>query len=64
MIELAIGGARSGKSGYAERQACDARLSVTYIAHHRSRRPAALRFGLPANEDEWGRLTAALEEIA
>lgn len=55
MIELVIGGARSGKSVYAEAQAQDSGLRVTYIAtaqaqdaemqrrvaHHRARRPAA-----------------------
>ncbi|HLA36268.1 MAG TPA: bifunctional adenosylcobinamide kinase/adenosylcobinamide-phosphate guanylyltransferase [Rhodocyclaceae bacterium] len=54
MIELVIGGARSGKSSYAERQARDSGLAVRYIAtaqshdaemerriaHHRARRPA------------------------
>ncbi|MDP1652558.1 MAG: bifunctional adenosylcobinamide kinase/adenosylcobinamide-phosphate guanylyltransferase [Rhodocyclaceae bacterium] len=57
MIELVIGGARSGKSGFAERQALDSGLRVTYIAtgeardeemtariaHHRTRRPADWR---------------------
>lgn len=57
MIELVIGGARSGKSSYAERQAQDSGLAVTYvatceardeemdarIAHHRDRRPAGWR---------------------
>jgi adenosylcobinamide kinase/adenosylcobinamide-phosphate guanylyltransferase len=55
MIELIIGGARSGKSTFAERQARESGLRVTYvatgeardeemdarIAHHRERRPAA-----------------------
>ena len=57
MIELIIGGARSGKSTFAERQARDSSLRVTYIAtceardeemitriaHHRERRPAEWR---------------------
>ncbi len=54
MIELVIGGARSGKSAHAERQAAESGLRVSYIAtaqaqdaemerriaHHRARRPA------------------------
>lgn len=54
MIELVLGGARSGKSRYAEQQAIDSGLPVLYlataeagdaemrarIAHHRQRRPA------------------------
>lgn len=54
MIELVLGGARSGKSRYAEQQAIASGLKVIYvataeagddemrgrIAHHRSRRPA------------------------
>jgi adenosylcobinamide kinase/adenosylcobinamide-phosphate guanylyltransferase len=57
MIHLVIGGARSGKSTYAERQARESGLAVTYIAtceardqemneriaHHRDRRPAEWR---------------------
>jgi adenosylcobinamide kinase/adenosylcobinamide-phosphate guanylyltransferase len=54
MIELVIGGARSGKSAHAEKQAAESGLRVSYIAtaqvrdaemerriaHHRARRPA------------------------
>jgi adenosylcobinamide kinase / adenosylcobinamide-phosphate guanylyltransferase len=57
MIHLIIGGARSGKSSYAERQARESGLAVTYIAtcearddemseriaHHRERRPPEWR---------------------
>ncbi len=57
MIELVIGGARSGKSAWAEGRARDGGLPVTYIAtaraedaemarrvaHHRARRPADWR---------------------
>lgn len=57
MIHLVIGGARSGKSTFAERQARESGLRVTYIAtceprdeemttriaHHRERRPAGWR---------------------
>ena len=55
MIELVLGGARSGKSRYAEQQAIASELPVLYLAtaeagdsemqarieHHRLRRPAA-----------------------
>lgn len=64
MKELVIGGARSGKSAWAERQARESGLRVTYFAtaqaldaemqrrveHHRARRPA-----------EWGCIEAPLE---
>ncbi|MDP2795536.1 MAG: bifunctional adenosylcobinamide kinase/adenosylcobinamide-phosphate guanylyltransferase [Sulfurisoma sp.] len=57
MIELVIGGARSGKSAFAERRADASGLRVVYVAtaqardtemerrvaHHRARRPAAWR---------------------
>lgn len=57
MIELVLGGARSGKSRYAEQQAHDSDLEVVYIAtaeagdgemktrieHHRHRRPVTWR---------------------
>lgn len=53
-ISLILGGARSGKSAYAERLASESRLPVTYVAtaqvydtefgdrvaHHKQRRPA------------------------
>lgn len=55
MLELILGGARSGKSRLAEQRAADSGLAVCYIAtaqaldgemdsrieHHRARRPAA-----------------------
>jgi adenosylcobinamide kinase / adenosylcobinamide-phosphate guanylyltransferase len=57
MLQLILGGARSGKSRLAEKLATDSRLPVTYIAtsqpldgemservaHHRARRPAEWR---------------------
>ncbi|MDD2759489.1 MAG: bifunctional adenosylcobinamide kinase/adenosylcobinamide-phosphate guanylyltransferase [Methylomonas sp.] len=57
MIELVLGGARSGKSRYAEQQASASGLPVLYLAtaeagdgemlvrirHHRERRPSAWR---------------------
>lgn len=73
MIEFVIGGARSGKSAYAERQASASGLPVVYlatgeagddemaarIAHHRARRPAGW-----ACVEEPVRLAAALEAQA
>ncbi len=69
MIELIIGGARSGKSAYAETRALESGLRVVYvatahaqvgdaemerrIAHHRARRPVA-----------WGSVEAPLELAA
>jgi len=64
MKELVIGGARSGKSAWAERLAHESELRVTYVAtahaldaemqrrvdHHRARRPK-----------EWGCIEAPLE---
>lgn len=64
MKELVIGGARSGKSAWAERQARESGLRVSYFAtaqalddemrrrveHHRARRPA-----------EWGCVEAPIE---
>lgn len=64
MAELILGGARSGKSRLAERQAADSGLAVVYIAtsqpldgemnarvaHHRARRP-----------DHWGLVEEPVE---
>ncbi|WP_346840783.1 bifunctional adenosylcobinamide kinase/adenosylcobinamide-phosphate guanylyltransferase [Metapseudomonas otitidis] len=64
MAELILGGARSGKSRLAERQAADSGLTVVYIAtsqpldgemsarvaHHRARRP-----------DHWGLVEEPVE---
>lgn len=64
MAELILGGARSGKSRLAERQAADSALAVVYIAtsqpldgemsdrvaHHRARRP-----------DHWGLVEEPVE---
>ena len=64
MLQLILGGARSGKSRLAEKLAADSGLAVTYIAtsqpldgemnarvaHHRARRPA-----------EWGLIEEPLE---
>ena len=64
MLELILGGARSGKSRLAEKLASDGQLQVTYIAtsqaldgemsariqHHRQRRPA-----------DWGLVEEPLE---
>ncbi|MDY0832652.1 bifunctional adenosylcobinamide kinase/adenosylcobinamide-phosphate guanylyltransferase [Pseudomonas sp. SED1] len=64
MLQLILGGARSGKSRLAEKLATDSGLSVTYIAtsqpldgemnariaHHRERRPA-----------EWGLIEEPIE---
>ena len=73
MRELIIGGARSGKSTYAEKRAMESGLRVIYvataqaldgemahrIAHHRARRPAA--WGLVETPLE---LAAALQQHA
>jgi adenosylcobinamide kinase/adenosylcobinamide-phosphate guanylyltransferase len=73
MRELVIGGARSGKSAYAEQRALASGLAVTYlataevrddemaarIAHHRHRRPAGWR-----TVEEPLRLAAALRREA
>ncbi|SDU04410.1 bifunctional adenosylcobinamide kinase/adenosylcobinamide-phosphate guanylyltransferase [Pseudomonas yamanorum] len=64
MLQLILGGARSGKSRLAEKLAADSALSVTYIAtsqpldgemnariaHHRERRPS-----------EWGLIEEPIE---
>ncbi|WP_330565185.1 bifunctional adenosylcobinamide kinase/adenosylcobinamide-phosphate guanylyltransferase [Pseudomonas yamanorum] len=64
MLQLILGGARSGKSRLAEKLATDSALSVTYIAtsqpldgemnariaHHRERRP-----------EEWGLIEEPIE---
>ncbi|MDP2809539.1 MAG: bifunctional adenosylcobinamide kinase/adenosylcobinamide-phosphate guanylyltransferase [Rhodocyclaceae bacterium] len=73
MIELILGGARSGKSALAERRALESGLAVTYIAtgepgdaemaariaHHQARRPAHW-----ACVEEPLRLVAAMEAHA
>lgn len=73
MIHLVIGGARSGKSSFAERQALECGLAVTYVAtsevrdaemaerivHHRNRRPAGW-----ATVEEPLRLADALSRVA
>lgn len=74
-LTFVLGGARSGKSGYAERLAADSGWPVTYIAtacgaddefaariaHHRARRPAHWRL-IEADTDLAGALADAQGE--